>query len=115
MDMAFKILLSAFMALLGVIGYFMKRHMETVESDVKKLRSEVVALKQDSIWIVNAMKELRASSSRQSQEVQAVIIKLQAKLDEVKDSTSHLEDKIKTNEKHLENYGQVIRMLTSKK
>jgi len=109
------ILTSLLTLAIAIIAYFAKSLIEDVKKDVKLLRSEVTAMKQDSIWITNTVGELKDMQAYNTKEQRAILSKLAQKIDLIKDNEAHIEGRLNAQDKHLENYGQVIRVLVSKK
>ena len=108
-------LLSVLTACLGIIGWFVKKYMESMEKDVRQLRVDFSALKQDTLWLIKSNKEIQSSSVHNTKGIQTSIGAMSAKIDTIKSNSDHIDDKLKSHEKHLENYGQVIRVLINKK
>ena len=100
---------------IAIIGYFIKKHIESVEKDVKSLSSQVSGLKQDTIWLTNNISELKDMQAHNTKEQIMMLGKLGAKTDEIKSHINQVQDRVNSHEKHLENYGQVIRLLANKK
>lgn len=99
---------------IAIIGWFIKDHITSVKADVKKTRSELASIKQDIIWLTNKSDENKKLFIDSVKEHQKIYAKFETKLEDIEDSSYSLLDKIKQHEKHLENYGQVIRLLATK-
>lgn len=102
--------LTAVLALLiSITGYFIKKHIETVEQDIKRINTNIGITKQDIIALTNQISNLKQYQIETRQGQKELSSKLEARIDEVIDVSFDLKSKIKDHERHLENYGNVIR------
>lgn len=104
-----SILTACLSLLIAVVGYFIKRHIERTEAKIDKMRNELTAARQDIIWISNSVKEVREITSDSSASQVSNSQKLINKLNQISQETYENKVKLLEHERHLSNYGKVIR------
>ena len=103
--------------LITITGYFVKKHIESVEKNIKELQKKTTSLKQDVIWMTNNIEDIKRvtqDSNLITREKSNLIL---SKIEQLDDMVYNNKIMLKKHETDLENYGKVIRkkFLTDKK
>lgn len=102
--------LTACLALMmTIIGYFVKRHIESVERNIKNLNTKVTALKQDVIWITNSVEDIKTIVNNSNAITKETGVKILSRIESLDELTYQNKVLLKKHETDLENYGKVIR------
>lgn len=104
-----NILISILSFLILIIAYFIKRHIENVESEVKSSRVEIRALEQDMKWLKKMADEDKVVSRNNMAIVKSMFDKQGAKLERMNEEFISFKGTLQVHEQHLEDYGKVIR------
>lgn len=107
-------LISILTVTIAIIGWFLKRHIEDVEKSIRELKVGLAIVKQDIIWIKNNVEDIKSIANENSIYFSDNVNKINAKLEGIKDHGQDMSNQLNEHEKHLENYGKIIRVMSRK-